>query len=127
MSVELRRIVISMTFWKKLAMICAICAGTSEAQAKSWIIITREDEAVVIAVRYQDMGLRSDRFTVEAIKEGPSGTSINKQGGLLDGFAIGDVMSTSRISLEPGATVKVELQLLSEGTGVYTELKEVRR
>ena len=108
-------------------MICAICAGTSEAQAKSWIIITREDEAVVIAVRYQDMGLRSDRFTVEAIKEGPSGTSISKQGGLLDGFAIGDVMSTSRISLEPGATLKVEFEMLRKDAVVYTELREVTR
>ena len=108
-------------------MVCVICAGTAEAQSKSWIIITRETETVLIEVRYQETGLQSDRFTVEATKEGVSGTSISKQSGLLDGFAIGDVMSTSRISLEPGATVKVELQLLSEGTGVYTELKEVRR
>ena len=108
-------------------MVCVICAGTAEAQSKSWIIITRETETVLIEVRYQETGLQSDRFTVQATKEGVSGTSISKQSGLLDGFAIGDVMSTSRISLEPGATVKVELQLLSEGTGVYTELKEVRR
>ena len=117
-------------YWKKLAMlcaICAICAGTAEAQEKSWIIITRETETVVIAVRYQETGLQSDQFIVEATKEGAGGTSISKQGGLLDGFAIGDVMSTSRISLEPGATLKVEFKMLQKGAVVYTELKEVTR
>jgi archaellum component FlaF (FlaF/FlaG flagellin family) len=106
-------------------MVCVICAGTAEAQSKSWIIITRETETVLIEVRYQETGLQSDRFTVEATKEGVSGTSISKQSGLLDGFAIGDVMSTSRISLEPGATLKVEFEMLRKDAVVYTELREV--
>ena len=79
-------------YWKKLAMlcaICAICAGTAEAQEKSWMKITRETETVVIAVRYQETGLQSDQFIVEATKEGAGGTSISKQGGLLESLNSG--------------------------------------
>ena len=115
-----------MKLWKILALTCALCSGTAQANENSWVTITHIDEDALIAVFFRHTEPKPERFTLEAVKVGPSGTSVNKQGGSLQGQQVGDVLIRSRISLETGAILKVKFQVFSKGAVSHTEMKEVR-
>lgn len=116
-----------MKLWKKLAVICALFSTAAQANEEPWVTVVKEDGAAIIRALFRDTGLQPERYTLEAIKTGPNGTSINKQGGSLEGLGVDEVLVSSRISLEPGSILKVGFEIFSNGSIVYSEVKEVRR
>lgn len=112
--------------WKKMAVIFALFSGAAQADENHWVTVTHGDESANITVLFRYAEPKPERFTLEAVKVGPSGNSINKQSGSLQGREINDVLIRSRISLETGAILKVKFQVFSKGAVSHTEMKEVR-
>ncbi|MCL3880772.1 curli-like amyloid fiber formation chaperone CsgH [Marivita sp. GX14005] len=99
-----------------LAAVLALGLGPGAAMADSadpgWIVATREGGAVQLEVFSKLENGEPGRYELQATKIGPSGKSVSRQTGTIP--ATHDAaapLSVSRLSLEPGATLLVELKV----------------
>lgn len=98
-------------------------ALTADEQKRAWLDVTQDDGIVRIEVfSLLEKGL-GGKYQLEVVKKGPSGQSINRQGGqvpISDGEAIGPV-SVSRVSLEPEATLVARLTVTDTRGGTFRD------
>ncbi len=99
----------------------------AEEQRQAWIELSEVEGLVQIEVfSHLEEGM-SGKYTLEVVKEGPSGRSVNKQGGKVpssDGTAVGP-LSISRVSVEPTATLQVTLNVTDASGLTYQDTKSV--
>ncbi|MGK7754274.1 MULTISPECIES: curli-like amyloid fiber formation chaperone CsgH [unclassified Roseovarius] len=101
--------------------------GNAEEQRQAWIELSEGEGLVQIEVfSHLEEGM-SGKYTLEVVKEGPSGRSVNKQGGNIpnsDGTPIGP-LSVSRVSVEPSATLQVTLSVTDASGSTYHDTKSM--
>ena len=95
--------------------------GSAETQNKAWIVATPENGMVEVQVFAALEDGQTGSYEMSLIKQGASGRSVNKQAGIVhpyDGSA-SMPLSTSRVSVEKGATLAVTLIVTSASGQIY--------
>ncbi|MFW8595250.1 curli-like amyloid fiber formation chaperone CsgH [Cribrihabitans neustonicus] len=97
----------------------------SLAEEESWFHISYSDGAVQVEVVRPTPASGPGNYSFEAVKVGPSGTSINRQSGPVPADQGGRAILRSRVSLEPGATLHLQLKVTHHDEILHSEVLEV--
>ncbi len=93
----------------------------------AWVDATRDGNMVRLEVFAALQAGEGGRYELTATKQGTSGRSMNRQAGnvpVSDGSARGPI-STSSFSVERGATLEVELRVVSASGEVYEDVVSI--
>lgn len=103
-------------------------AATADAPSNAWVEATQEDGMVRVEVFAKlDPGV-AGTYEMSVAKSGTSGTSKSRQAGRVplseDGAIVGP-LTVSRMSLEAGALLTVDLKITTENGVVFVDAIEI--
>lgn len=102
-------------------------AAMSEEGRVAWVDATREGDLIRLEAHAALGGGEGGSYELTATKEGASGRSVVRQAGVVPASDGGPAtpLSTSRLSLEPGAQLIVELRVVGASGEVYEDVVSI--